>query len=376
MFSTKAQRINQKFDQMLMPTAIFSQILGLPGHHAKLGRPSNIAILYSFILCIFYTWFRYETLTIQREENSDFFNQNNFFSKISAATQIYINTLNIYVIAVLHYIHFKRVNNFLMKLKQLDQQLLTKFQKQVTGSLNYDQTRSKTVYAYLAMQVFIFLSALITNYNKDFTFAGLRTAVIDVINFQYTTVMTFQFVFYSYLVKQRYETCNNLLFEYCFKNNVRPSGKYRKKIYVKEMAKFQKQYHNEKSAKMLGFHSYLPYNYYQICDDVFEVHDQCYELFKDVNYSFGLQILLTLAVLFITLLIVCYRISKSVTAILTYKIYLASTLVLVVVQLISMVKISTDTSDEANYTKIILHRARNSIMELKQSVSIFTCMVF
>lgn len=337
----------ENFDKILSPLNLFAKILNVPPHGPKPARIKITKIISSIIILLSYTICMINTAKFSIQMKKSPLSRSPLFFKKLYLIKTHIEWISVLTIVFLHYANYNKVNNFLFRMKRLDFNILMSFGK-VLHRPKYNQIKRQIIILLLLVEMLLFYIPARGFYQFGWSFLNIVCSHILV--HQMEIFVYGQCGLYGYLLKKRFASCNELL----TKLLVQRQPKFGYTIIVESRTR-------SRQIKFLDIST--------ICDSIFEIHNECYELSYDLNKLYGLQILLIVATGFFDTLWFSNTFLYNYIGIDANFFSLGILLAFSVLKLVFITKILGDTASVGNYTKIILQRARINVPELKNHVS-------
>lgn len=357
--------LNDNFDKMLLPIRLLAQFLTVPAHSARFARIRPKNVYCTTIFLIFYTCLTGVALEAVISLPADKLHLGAIkcyprLINCIRVVQVFFDSFSVYSTLFLYYINYNKINQILMEIRNIDNNIRVRFGNSFFKKFKYRQLKRKAlvILVYLQFSMWIFPLWELPSMLR-FPITG-KVLILRALMLQFDLLITFEYLFYAFLLQQRFVFCNNLLLKSFLKSRsvlghtfFITDNWYRNPLGIPTR--------NSQQTKLM--------DHKMICDYIFEIHNNCYELCNKLNYLHGFQILLILITSFLDCLMLSHRIFCRGLAQISRPIPLVHYLVLTLVKLFVITKILNDTALKANYTKIILQRVRNKIIEVREYVS-------
>lgn len=345
------------FEQIFWPIKLFSKFLILPAHTPKITKIKVKEVFYTIILLLLYTWLVSSTmetiLSLQRVYRKIAMQCNPTFTDIVHQIHDSIASSSIYFTVFLHYINFNLVNKILMEIRKIDNKIMKRFGTDFQETFNYGKLKKKTFISLFFLESILW-TELLSELSKIPFPEYTKVLILRGIWEQFYWFIIFQYLFYIYLIQQRFSFCNNFLNKFIVKS--KPNTQI---IFLSDFCRAGINFPGKNAE-----HTRLSLTI------IFEIHDTCYELSKKLNYLYGFQVLIILTTSFLDSLLLSHAIFCLLgLAQLNHPVGFLYVFLISGIKIFVLIKILNDTAVKANYTKIILHRIRNKITDVREYVS-------
>lgn len=382
---------------VIEPITILYRLLGIPTVATLIARKASeklyyiwqlIEIFQTILIVGGYVYF-YDDFNRRYTTTNGLNETKNVFLKLRFWCDLYILPLNNIFVFIFLRANRQWLNEILRKYEEIDKLIIYRLKyhnHQQRAHSNYNKNHEyftkqifmiKSLTIYISITLICYLIYLFSKENDYplFTICQFYNLILYI-------VPNYNFLCYLYLTKYRYKYINDLICDkfmkqtdnnvdntdFLVKKQIKVNSSITKtnklKVYVKELPIIKvKQFENEDDTNRIFF------------DLIFEVHDILYEITQYINKSFGIIILIYIMVAFINALAFLYYNNPITNAerIEKYDIYewIYNGIFTFVYFIFPyhVIIFTTNTSNAANYTKIILHRVRNLYDNIKDMVS-------